>query len=470
MKVGSISPSNPGFSLSLILLLGAVIVLVCSIVETRSSNTPSVLITVAARPETPENWRLYNPDPNHIWNRLYRSLYRRVSAEGKEYGYDELDPLLWYSTKYLLSQPANAQALADLDEFLSTHAEKAITDPLQRAIMQRDLWAIFDWTTEISGNAPEKLKLQQKLALAIRRLALSPEQISRLPNTYQQTIAAKTFASFYQVTRPEQPFLPLELLQRQGPWVLLSARGGGLVAPLHAETFSDRSVFRIFIHLPGDREATLDYLKNLSLFPRPWIFDPATHRARPNPDLPEFPVGTQLAMVRTMLLIDSTGKLAPTNVIEDIQVRVHHTIPRDVAEALNDTSRVEAGRSMSVFEFKFSRVRLFAGSASGSLRALAKGDTEFPLFMSHGVDVFEEPSSGGPLERSLRVSLDFCASCHFRPGVHSMLSRSRTLVPLFPEATDLLPAWDPNYEINETMGQKMRQYNWGLLEGLWRSQ
>ena len=49
-----------------------------------------------------EKWRLYDPDPNHIWNRLYRSLYMRLGPDGREYGYDELDPLLWPSTKYLL--------------------------------------------------------------------------------------------------------------------------------------------------------------------------------------------------------------------------------------------------------------------------------------------------------------------------------------------------------------------------------
>ena len=46
--------------------------------------------------------RLYDPEPNHVWNRLYRCFYRREGRDGREYGYDELDPLLWWSTKYLL--------------------------------------------------------------------------------------------------------------------------------------------------------------------------------------------------------------------------------------------------------------------------------------------------------------------------------------------------------------------------------
>src|SRR5262249_14008966 len=162
-----------------IILLESFLLLVCLVLATKPTSPSAVAST--NRHATTDNWRLYSPDPNHIWNRVYRSLYRRTARDGKEYGFDELDPLLWYSAKYLLTQPANGQALADLDAFLSTRAERAVTDPLQRAIMQRDLWAIFDWTTETQGDSPAKLQLQQKLVLVIKRLALSPEQISQLP-------------------------------------------------------------------------------------------------------------------------------------------------------------------------------------------------------------------------------------------------------------------------------------------------
>jgi hypothetical protein len=458
-KVGSSRPS--------ILLLESVFLVVCFVVENRPVSTATPAATASSDTSAPDDWRLYSPDASHIWNRLYFSLYRR-SSEGKEYGYDELDPLLWPTTKYLLNQPANGQAIAVLDEFLATHAERAIADPVARAIMQRDLWAIFDWTTETQGNTPEKLNLQNKLAVVIRRLSLSRDQIARLPNTYERTIAAKTFAPAYDANHPEQPFLPPDLLRPKGPWVMVSARGGSPIAATHVAAFSGRSVFFIFMHLPGGRDATLDYLKKLSEFPRPWLLDPETRRAVPNPNLPEFPAGTQLALVRVIVLIDTEGNLEPTNIIEDIQIRVHHTIPSEIPAGLN-LDRNEARRAMNVFEFKLSRALLLAGE-SGGLHPILKGDTEFPLFMSHGIDLFETNSNGFPLGRMLRVSLDACASCHFRPGVHSMLSRSRTQLPLFPEATDVLQAWDLNFEAEATKAWKERQHNWGLLEGLWRSQ
>jgi hypothetical protein len=154
-----------------------------------------------------------------------------------------------------------------------------------------------------------------------------------------------------------------------------------------------------------------------------------------------------------ILLIDSEGKLQTTNLVEDVQIRVHRIVPNTL-----DESRRSARAAMDVGEFKLSRTKLFARE-NGGLRQLGPADTEFGIFRSHGDDIFEADLAGASFERMLRVPLQFCAACHTRPGVHSMLSRSGRV---------LIPAWDPNYEDEGTMGWKHRQYNWGLLQGLWR--
>jgi hypothetical protein len=430
----------------------------------------SVIPIAIANQSNTRHWRLYDPDPNHISNRLYRTFYRRESRDGREYGYDELDPLLWKSTKYLLRDPANRQALTVLDEFLSTHGEKAINDPLKRAILQRDLWAIFDWTTQCSGcfeqsasTSANKLALQTRLVQVIKRLALSPEQIAALPDTYKQAIDTGAFPRAYDLNKREQSFLPPDLFDPKGPWVELSIRGGDLVAPGHVNAFSGRSIFLIFMRLPGGRAATLDYLKTLASFRQPWLLDSETQRPLPNPELPQFPAGTQLALVRRMVLVDATGELRPTNVIEDVQIRVHRTIPRSIPQGL-DLDNIEAHAAMDVFEFKLTRTKLFAHK-DGGLRSLTRTDTEFPLFRSHDIDLFEENFNN----RMLRVSLEACATCHFRPGVHSMLSRTRLESVATPENGELLPSWEANYETNGTNSWKRRQFSWGLLQGLWNS-
>lgn len=409
--------------------------------------------------ETAESkgWTLYDPDPNHLWNRLYRALYQRVARNGKEYGYDELDPILWPTSKYLLAGQSYQRTSTLLDEFLSTHAEMTIKDPLKRVIFQRDLWAIFDWTTEVQIDSPEKLNLQIKLAEVMKRLALSRVEILSLPDAYKEAATSREFPAVYDLSKRERPFLPPDLFDRQGPWVELSGRESMPTAMTHVNGFSGRSIFMVFMLLPGGRDATLKYLEKLSEFPKPWIPDrDDPRRLLPNPDLPQFPVGTQLALVRMMALIDRDGNFQPTKLVEDVQVRIHRAIPTEGSEGFR-TDRNPARTALDVYEFKLSRFKLFA-QESGGLQPLVKEDTEFPLFMSHNVDLFESSTQEFPVERELRAPLKSCSSCHFRPGVHSVLSRGRG---------EITPSSDPNRETDATKRWKGSQYNWGLLQGIW---
>src|ERR1700747_1767283 len=78
-------------------------------------------------------------------NRLRDCLLVRRAANGAEVGADVPDPYLWWQTRYLLTGDSHRRALRCLDEFLDTHAESQIRDPLERATLQHDLWAVFDW-------------------------------------------------------------------------------------------------------------------------------------------------------------------------------------------------------------------------------------------------------------------------------------------------------------------------------------
>src|SRR5215813_7056374 len=128
---------------------------------------------------------IYDSNSDHLWNRLHRALYVRTARNGEEYGHDELDPLLWAETKHLLVDPSHQQAIKLLDEFLSVNGAALITDPLKRAMLQRDLWAIFYWSADTPPTYQREAEaLQSKLALVIRSIALSREQIQALPDNY----------------------------------------------------------------------------------------------------------------------------------------------------------------------------------------------------------------------------------------------------------------------------------------------
>jgi hypothetical protein len=98
---------------------------------------PEVAILAAASKSAGKAPALYDPNPAHIWNRLYAALLVREDSQGGQYGAESLDPPLSLESEYLLTGPSHARALRVLDEFLQTHAENLIRDPLKRAMLQR---------------------------------------------------------------------------------------------------------------------------------------------------------------------------------------------------------------------------------------------------------------------------------------------------------------------------------------------
>jgi hypothetical protein len=164
-----------------------------------------------------------------------------------------------------------------------------------------------------------------------------------------------------------------------------------------------------------------------------------------------------------MMLIDDQANLRPTRLTEDVQIRVHRAIPTTIPEGL-DLDSNEALSAMNVFEFKLSRARIFASIAAG-LRAVAQDEKEFRTFQTLGIDPFDPRPDTTPIERHMSNVLNSCAHCHFRPGIHAMLSRGG-----FTRPRALAVAWSEDYEADATMGWKNGRYDWGLLRGLWELQ
>ncbi|MFA6563001.1 MAG: hypothetical protein WCV00_13910 [Verrucomicrobiia bacterium] len=223
---------------------------------------------------------LYDPQPEHLWNRLFAAFYIRPSAlpSRPEYpqdstkldewdrklragklprgpvvrrieGGDVLGFLAWPKTRHY-SEPAPFQR-ADklLDEFLETRGERLIADPLKRAFFQRDLWAVFDHLAGQNiahfGDAdlarrraaaadykiePEELQrddagaiqrretLCRKLAVVIRRLALPKSAIAALSDNYAAATGSGQFPARHEFDCRSN-YLPPGLLSRPDEWV-----------------------------------------------------------------------------------------------------------------------------------------------------------------------------------------------------------------------------------------------------------
>lgn len=417
-----------------------------------------------------ETTGLFHPDPQHISNRLYRQLHARAEPGGKERGFDALDPLLWRNTNYLLEGKSWPRTIALVREFLRTHAERQITDPTKRALLQRDLWAIFDWADEPDlPHQAQRRELMAKLAPIIRRLALSPDELAQLPDTYLRALQSHEFPPAYDPARPNQAFLPPDLFDPSGPWVCLGAPDHDLAAPLHDLSFTARSVFFVFGRLLGGRAATLAYFKQLAEMKFP-LFVRMQEPGWPqpmevwNPQVPQFPAGTEFALVRKMALPDRDGHLHLTPVTENVQIRHYTDIPHVSPMASRDVDL--ARRFQEPSEIELSRVLLFSERHSG-LRGVTATDDPFLIFpaMSQDFDELEE--------RRMRAVSPFvmCTSCHLGPGIQSMMSFSfranpneeGVLSPRLAETT-------PREESGKVMGWAQTQGKWKDLLRLWSSE
>lgn len=421
-----------------------------------------------------EQVTVHDADPAHLWNRLHGALFVRTASDKKSYGRDELDPLLWPQSKHLLAGERHKRVVALLDEFLAKDGHKLVIDPLQRAVLQHDLWAVFDWLANPTAPyqyraddfPPEARALQVRLAKAIRRLALSAEEIRRLPDNYAAAIAAKAFAPSHDPGKPERAFLPADLFDPDGPWVLLGEHMAP-AAPVHVRAVHGRSAFFVLIKLPAGRKATLAYLETLGAFPNALMPQPVDRNAkflakklpRFNPELPQFPVGTQVALVRELLVIDDQGKIQGTRLIESAQFRVYRDIPK--GDPAHPEGFDDLVGKQDFYEFRITRKGLFAGTAGG-LRAVGARDEEISLFLNPPPDdPFEESP---PVRPGTSRTMALCSGCHSHPGIHSVEAYRRSFIQL-PQPAHLRED-DRGQQERAAMLRKWENYSWGLLQGL----
>jgi len=371
----------------------------------------------------PSGVTLYDPNPNHLWNRLHRALHVRLTDTGQpdkeqallpgdqSYHALELDAFLYPNrSTYLQFGEPHTTALAVLDEFLTKDGEKLVRDPSKRAFLQRDLWALFDGTNVGPSNVPGR-ELRTRLAQAIQRLALSPREIEALPDNFAAVAATKKLQVF-----------PVDLWDARGPWVLIgddnkNTNGAQTITPFHDSFFGGRSAFLVLILAGESREKTMKVLPQFN----------ENGKAPP----------VRAALVRRMLLIDNQGRIRLTPITETVQIR------GDIAEQ----------------EFKLSRQDFLAGRMQQSIHRVAEDDTERPDILFLGHNAGDQP---GPILKS-------CFQCHQGRDLNSHTQAfSGEVGPL--RSRPHLTNSTLDDEVAKCIRQKYSQSLWGKLQGLWEGQ
>lgn len=455
--------------------------LVCSVII-----AAILLLSVSVsdgRPDAPSasSVAIYDPSPSHLWNRLYTVLLVRQDRDGNLCGEDSLDALLWINSQHLLEPRSHARAIKVLDEFLEKHGEMLISDPLKRVMLQRDLWAVFDWTTQQSNECArcpdysrEKTALQTRLAEVLRRLALTSEEIKQLPDNYRQAITEGVFATDVNLSDPKRPFLPPDLFDPHGTWAgITSSPDFDDVGVAKAHTFSSsgRSTFLVFVRLPGGHKATMDYFQTLWNFPEPWVPEQnSADQVITNPDLPSFPPGTEVALVRKMNSFDKQGDLVVTPITESIQIRVYRRItPTPEHFVSGNPSETIRNSGQYFYQVRLSRPLLFSNT-NGGLRATTDDEREFSTFQRQGGDEIEALDENPKLRDHLLPALQTCRSCHSGGGIRSFNSRGALFRPnrkqVAPEQSDYGSIY---WGDESAITWKQNRYDWGLLNGYWKA-
>jgi hypothetical protein len=379
--------------------------------------------------ETPPQ-AIYDTDPEHLWNRVHSAMFVRTGPDGRSYGGDRLEPLLWTDSEYLLDGESADRAAAVLEEFLRDKGESLSNDPLKRAILQRDLWLVSNWLAG-KPNTDARKRLDRLLAKVIRRIALTPAQIAKLPDNYAAAVMSERFADTFDPKKPERSYLPPDLFKSDGPWVCVG-RTDGPTAPFHVRSQFTNSAFLVFLKLPGGRDKRLDFLKQLAAFDKPLVLPNVDEKTRrhlslvPNPTMPQWPEGTEVALVRRAMLIDSSRKIVVSPLTESVQLRAMSTdAPALTAEIMNKVALRRGTDGQAFAEFQLRRAELFGGK-TGGLRDVS-GERDFKTgFNSHPWDEFDQPpNKDRPFPQRAQPFANnraSCIVCHSFPGVYSFNS------------------------------------------------
>ncbi|MGH7169120.1 MAG: hypothetical protein ACRELG_02440 [Gemmataceae bacterium] len=354
---------------------------------------------------------LFDPDPAHPWNRLYQALYvSRIDERGGSVCGSRNEKRL--QEPFLLEKAAYDKALGTLDAFLKAKEDERVKDAIKRALLQRDLWYAFDSLGEVPflsahgifGETTQRRRaLQKRLAQLMRRLEQPASRLKALPDNYGLTVKKGVYPAKFDAEHPERPYLPADLrLDDKSDWVIVRAASTPLSAPQHNRFVEGKSVFLTLLRLPGPRKKTEDYVADM----------PADRDKKGVLPLPD---GSQVALVRRMLLPDDKGELRPTPLIEDVQLRIF-----------------SKRREQHAYEFALDRGALLSGRGGLWLRS--------------------DPA----IERNCKV-------CH-RPqdGVFSLNTFGFGMTQGYHGAARTRLS----EQVNGTVKLKKQSYSWGLLQGL----
>lgn len=366
---------------------------------------------------------VYDSAPRHLWNRVFSAFYirprrfaatRRRPALVRYEGGDVIEFLAWGQTRYWSSAEVAGKVTRLLDEFLRTRGEKLLRAPLKRAIFQHDLWAVYDHLIDQNIKRSGDLKtrrrrdvLCRKLATCIRRLALSPMEIKQLPDTYARAVKSGRFTRKHDFN-PAANYLPSGLMTNPDEWVEIDFYHPKMhedimdrFISLHARSLQGRSYYRIFYRFPKGRKQVVSYLKMLEKRGVDWKRAAQFGFIPPPKNVPQIPVGTEVALVQFMVTLDDQLRPVPTPIVESIQMRIFRNVDGTAQPETN------TGVGMNVLDYRLKRHLLFSGRESSGLHREREEEPQYRVAIDGLKSTAPDWGFAGK-----KVLFQQCADCH----------------------------------------------------------
>ena len=374
--------------------------------------------------------------PRSEFDKLFDVLMVRQARNKVAYGENEIAPMIFQFSKFPFDDATYPRLTAALDaitpETIRTYSN------VQRAILQRQLWAVFDATTpsRFVTRRPDhtrRLAVQKQLAGLIHQLALKRTEIESLPDPLLTTVQAKKYPTEFDLDEPTSPFLPPDLTEDSSPWICFGA--GRTPVNLHATDGRWRSAFFQFIRLPGEQDATIEYIND-------WNKQKV------------FPAGTQVALVEKAFLVSDKGEIVLSPMTVSTQLRAY----RNVEQSFRDAGTA----TQCVAEF-ISRPRDYLRGDS-LMAAVSPTDHRLKTVRSDGgkQDVLELVNAP---KTSVLPRLGQCMNCHGGAGTNSLgdvVAPRGTLKSLQRRSQGEI--------VHATAKSKRDDKSWKILQELWRAE
>ena len=355
---------------------------------------------------------IYSSDPNDAWNRIFYYMFsRRIETrlsdlfpegapfvdgistrlfERDEIGDRAIDPLypshfVNIGSRLLLTEPTYSDFKKALQDALG---EKAQRPAIARALMQNDLWGAHDILFFPLLPADEKdlgklrMIVLDLISRLIRKIALTPEEIKSLPDNYSAAVREHSFP---------------DVFAKDSGWIEVLWH----YPRTHDSVANFRRTSRVFLKLKQPRQNLQKFLDGM---PDRVESDPLTGL-------------DGVALVTQLLLIDSQGKMSPTSLTSEVQVRLFETVSADSIKPNDGTLKMIDG------SFERARLQVCEVSRKLFLRDPASGglvqeDGDSPAYAGHygfaeGEAVSQGPNLAMLVEPPVQVTLRArCAFCH----------------------------------------------------------